>query len=113
MIDPDGLNRHIVATLTRLRISKGLTQRQAAKLLGIKRTAYTNLETHRARVPLHVIYRAAQIYDLKVADILPRMAAINPGQDLADDLLLKARLSTVITEDHLLDKVVDVLKDQR
>ncbi|MDQ0418487.1 transcriptional regulator with XRE-family HTH domain [Croceifilum oryzae] len=48
----------------------GLTQRQVAKLLGISRAFYSNIEGGRRKTPYENIYQLAEILEVNVETLL-------------------------------------------
>jgi len=73
----DDLGDRIAKNVKQLREARELTQAQVAKLAGVPRATWTNLESGSANPTLHVLHRAATALHVSIEELLspPRAAA--------------------------------------
>ena len=64
------IGRKIKETRTRLSI----TQTELAKKIGMVRTSLTNIESGEQKLPIHVLYKIADILKVPITDLLPEIA---------------------------------------
>ena len=72
----DELSGKLGANLAQLREARGLTQEQIARLAGVPRATWTNLESGAANPTLAVLYRVAQALQVPLEELIatPRAA---------------------------------------
>jgi transcriptional regulator with XRE-family HTH domain len=72
----DELGERIARNLKQLREARGLTQEQLAKIAGVPRATWTNLESGSANPTLSVLHRAAGALQVTIEELLssPRAA---------------------------------------
>lgn len=72
----DELGDRIARNLKQLREARGLTQEQMAKIAGVPRATWTNLESGSANPTLSVLHRAARALQVTIEELLstPRAA---------------------------------------
>src|SRR5579862_1106420 len=75
MVDED-LGGRIARNVRQLREARGLTQQQLAKLAGVPRATWTNLESGEANPTVAVLHRAASALQVTLEELLstPRAA---------------------------------------
>jgi transcriptional regulator with XRE-family HTH domain len=66
----DELGDRIARTLKHLREARGLTQEQVARVAGLPRATWTNLESGSANPTLHVLHRAASALQVTIEELL-------------------------------------------
>jgi transcriptional regulator with XRE-family HTH domain len=69
--DRAGFYRQVGLRLQRTRKSKGMTQEEIAKRIGVPRPSYANLESGRQRVPVDFLWRAAVVLGESIASFVP------------------------------------------
>ncbi len=96
--DRDGFHREVGLRLQRARKERGITQEELAGRIGLPRASYANIESGRQRIALDVVWRAAIVLELPLAQLapeplpgrsesaplLPFAAAISPAQSRAN-----------------------------
>src|SRR3954452_22775715 len=72
----DELGERIAGNLKQLREARGLTQEQMAKVAGVPRATWTNLESGAANPTVSVLHRAASALQVTIEELLssPRAA---------------------------------------
>jgi transcriptional regulator with XRE-family HTH domain len=73
--DRAGFDREVGLRLQRARKSRGITQEQLAKRVGLPRPSYANIESGRQRIPLDVVWRVAVVLGLSIAALVPEPAS--------------------------------------
>jgi transcriptional regulator with XRE-family HTH domain len=68
-MDPD-LGERLARNLTQLRTARGLTQSQAAKLAGVPRSSWTNLESGAANPTLDLLHRVARALQVPIEELV-------------------------------------------
>lgn len=73
----DRAARHLSANVRSLREQRGLTQQQMAKIAGVPRATWGNLESGEANPTLHVLTKVASALQVRIEELLspPRTAA--------------------------------------
>lgn len=86
----DGASRHLAENVRSLREQRGLTQQQIAKIAGIPRATWGNLESGEANPTLAVLTRVAAALQVRLEELLspPRTAARHV---LARELFVRRR----------------------
>jgi len=69
--DRAGFDREVGLRLQRARKQRGITQEELARRIGLQRASYANLESGRQRIPLDVVWRAAIVLGLAMAELAP------------------------------------------
>lgn len=78
--DKSGFYREVGLRLQLNRKRAGLTQEDLATNLDMPRSSYANIERGRQRAPADVLWRAAIVLDVEVANLLPE-AVSGPRSD--------------------------------
>lgn len=79
MIDDQLLYKTIGAKLRDLRENAAggrKTQADLAELVGLERTSITNIEKGVQKVPLHVLYRICNVFEVSLAEVLPSIEQV-------------------------------------
>lgn len=73
----DSLAAHLASNVKQLRLSRGFTQQQMARLAGVPRATWTNLESGTANPTLAVLHRVAGALQVSLEELLaaPRTAS--------------------------------------
>src|SRR5437588_9068898 len=73
----DALAGHLAANVRQLRDARGLTQQQMAKVSGLPRATWANLESGSANPTLAVLHRVAAALQVSIEELLgaPRASA--------------------------------------
>lgn len=69
--DRVGFEREVGRRLHHARKTRGMTQDEIAKRIGLPRPSYANIELGRQRIPVDVLWRAAVVLGLSVAALVP------------------------------------------
>ncbi len=83
----EGLSERIARSLKTLRDARGLTQEQIARLAGVPRATWANLETGGGNPTLAVLHRVAQALQVPLDELIaqPRAACrFYPREELAE-----------------------------
>ena len=92
-VDERALYRYIGVRVRTARLTAGLTQRQVAEQLGMRRTSITNIEAGQQKLPLHLLYRLCFVLRIEVTAVLPSMQeGVVVGTELP---AVEAQLATV------------------
>lgn len=78
-IPVDRLNSLFGSKLSRLRRSRGLSQSELGKRLGLSRTTIANLERGVQNVQLHQVFALARALDADPGNLIPVWREIAPG----------------------------------
>src|SRR5271155_4983308 len=72
----DGLSARFASNLKQLRDARGMTQQQMAKLAGLPRATWANLESGEANPTLTVLHRVAVALQISIEELIstPRAA---------------------------------------
>lgn len=87
--DREGFDREVGLRLNRARRSRGITQEELAKRIGIPRASYANIESGRQRISIDVIWRAAVVLEVAIASLVPE--PVNRARHLAPVVSITAR----------------------
>lgn len=68
---------HIGARLLALRKARGLSQKAIAPILGIRVAQVSKIETAESLITIDKLFKAAQFYDVPVAELLPLSTRTN------------------------------------
>jgi len=68
--------------LQRHRRSKGISQEVFAERLGVSRTTISNMECGRQRIFLDHVYRAAEILDVAIHDLMPQASKTTVSREI-------------------------------
>lgn len=106
----DRAARHLSANVRSLREQRGLTQQQMAKIAGIPRATWGNLESGEANPTLHVLTKVAAALQVRIEELLspPRTAARHVP---ASELFMRRRGSVQIRK--LLPELLPGLEIER
>lgn len=107
MAEVDPARSAIAARLRSAREHAGLSQGQAAKLLGVQRPTISEIEAGRRRVPAEELAKLAAIYGVSVSWLTDEQPEVpDPGVELA------ARELTKLKKEDL-DRVLQLLRTLR
>jgi putative transcriptional regulator len=72
-----------------IREGKGWSQKELADRIGMTRTAITNLECGRQKLPLDRLYKIADVFDVSIFKLIPERSTetLVPIKDLFDKFL--------------------------
>jgi DNA-binding XRE family transcriptional regulator len=82
MINDSKLYRELGRRLKALREDEAnagrskMTQADLASAIGLERTSITNIEKGIQKLPLHVLYRMCEVFDVDVSSVLPATAEL-------------------------------------
>lgn len=68
----------------RERGTRGLSQEQLARSVGLSRTSMTNIEAGRQRISVHVLYSIARALAVEPRDLLPLLDELSPSTPLGE-----------------------------
>lgn len=88
-----------------LRKRAGLSQEEAAKLLGISRSTLIKYETESPRLPVSIFIQMTEIYDCSIFDILHVHEPMLLEMDINPYYLMKAQARVNVRKDIEADKL--------
>jgi transcriptional regulator with XRE-family HTH domain len=65
-----------------------MTQGELAALVGLERTSITNIERGNQKVPLHVLFRIAEVLKAPITEVLPSVGqvSLNKEEQIYEDV---------------------------
>lgn len=80
MISEERLYSSLGAKIRQLREGgegrKRMTQAELAQLVGLERTSITNIEKGTQKVPLHILYRICEVFNVDIIAALPKLGDV-------------------------------------
>jgi len=80
MISEERLYSSLGAKIKQLREGgegrKRMTQAELAQLVGLERTSITNIEKGVQKVPLHILYRVCEVFNVDIIAVLPKLGDV-------------------------------------
>lgn len=98
--------------LKALRLQKGLTQGQLAKMIDIPRTTYANYESGKREVKLDVLKRLAEVFNITLDEFLIKDFSCDDSTEDLEELIYKIfELVPFYTFDQL-EKAIEIVKNR-
>ena len=94
--------------LKKLRLERGLTQKQVADALKIQRSTYTRYETGEREPDNHMLNKLADFYEVTVDYLLERTDLPNPDKE--PEFLRRIRLASVKMDEKQRKKMLGILE---
>src|SRR5438093_3361404 len=102
-MDADSLAGHLAANVRLLRDARRLTQQQLARLSGMPRATWSNLESGSANPTLAVLHRVASALQVSIEELISRPAAA--GRFYPSGALLERKRGSVTIRRLLPDQI--------
>lgn len=80
MISEERLYSSLGARIKQLREGgegrRRMTQAELAQFVGLERTSITNIEKGTQKVPLHILYRICEVFNVDIISLLPKLGDV-------------------------------------